>query len=352
MFENDAATALAESALQTIKMKAAVIGTGYWGPNLIRNFLMLDEVESVVACDLDEGRLAKMQKLFHGIETATSYDAVIERPDIDIVVIATPVSTHHEIAKKALLAGKHCFIEKPMTASVAEAEELIALAEQEGLTLFVDHTFIYTGAIRKMKEIIASGRLGDLYYFDSVRINLGLFQHDVNVVWDLAPHDLSIMDYLLEQRPLSVSAIGACHVGNGLEDIAYLTLGFENNLIAHFHVNWLAPMKIRKTLIGGTRSMIVYDDTEASEKVKIYDKGIDVTTREGVYDTLVQYRTGDMLSPKLNQEEALAVGTRHFIECIVNGTTPVTDGQSGLNVVRILEASAVSIKNGGAQVRL
>lgn len=333
-------------------MKAAVIGVGYWGPNLIRNFLSLDEVESVVACDRDAGRLAKMQRMFYGIETAEDYEQVIARADIDIVVIATPVSSHHEIAKKALLAGKHCFIEKPMTASVAEAEELTALADSKGLTLFVDHTFIYTGAVRKMKEIITSGRLGELYYFDSVRVNLGLFQHDVNVIWDLAPHDLSIMDYLLGQQPLSVSAVGSCHVGNGLEDIAYLTLMFENDLIAHFHVNWLAPLKIRKTLIGGTRSMIVYDDTEASEKVKIYDKGIDVTTKEGVYNTLVQYRTGDMLSPKLDQQEALAVGTRHFIECILEKKKPLTDGQAGLNVVRILEASEISIKNQGKLISL
>ena len=333
-------------------MKVAVIGTGYWGPNLIRNFLSLDEVDAVVACDLDEARLAKMQKQFYGIETAANYAEVIERPDIDIVVIATPVSTHHEIAKRALENGKHVFIEKPMTSSVAEAEELINIAEQKNLKLFVDHTFIYTGAVRKMKEIITSGRLGELYYFDSVRINLGLFQHDVNVIWDLAPHDLSIMDYLLQQQPKAVSAIGSCHVGNDLEDIAYLTLEFENNLIAHFHVNWLAPVKIRKTLIGGTKSMIVYDDTETSEKVKIYDKGIDVTTREGVYDTLVQYRTGDMLSPKLDAEEALSVGTRHFIDCILNNEQPLTDGQSGLNVVRILEASTASMRDRGRMIEL
>ena len=333
-------------------MKVAVIGTGYWGPNLIRNFLGLDEIEGVVACDLDEKRLAKMQKQFYGIETAANYAEVIERPDIDIVVISTPVSTHHEIAKRALTAGKHVFIEKPMTSSVAEAEELINIAEQKNLKLFVDHTFIYTGAVRKMKEIITSGRLGELYYFDSVRINLGLFQHDVNVIWDLAPHDLSIMDYLLQQQPKTVSAIGSCHVGNDLEDIAYLTLEFENNLIAHFHVNWLAPVKIRKTLIGGTKSMIVYDDTETSEKVKIYDKGIDVTTREGVYDTLVQYRTGDMLSPKLDQEEALSVGTRHFIDCVMNGEKIMTDGHAGLNVVRILEASTLSMRDCGRMIEL
>jgi predicted dehydrogenase len=333
-------------------MKAAVIGAGYWGPNLIRNFLALDEIETVVACDLDEGRLAKMRKSFFGIETSSDPEQLIDRTDVDVVVIATPVSTHHALAKRALSAGKHCFIEKPMTTSVAEAEELIDIAEQKRATLMVDHTFIYTGAVRKMKEIIDSGRLGDIYYFDSVRVNLGLFQHDVNVVWDLAPHDLSIMDHLLEERPVAVSAIGSCHVGNELEDIAYLTLEFSNNLIAHFHVNWLAPTKIRQTLIGGTKSMIVYDDTETSEKVKIYDKGIDVTTREGVYDTLVQYRTGDMLSPKLDQEEALSVGTKHFIDCVLNGKRPVTDGAAGLNVVRVLEASTASMRDRGRLIEL
>jgi len=333
-------------------MKAAVIGTGYWGPNLIRNFLSLDDIDSVVACDLDEARLAKMRKAFYGLEVSGDPTEVISRKDIDIIIIATPVSTHFEIAKQSLLAGKHCFIEKPMTSSVAEAEELIDLAAKKNLTLFVDHTFIYTGAVRKMKEVVVSGRLGEIYYFDSVRVNLGLFQHDVNVIWDLAPHDLSIMGYLLDQKPRAVSAIGSCHVGNGLEDIAYLTLEFENNMIAHFHVNWLAPVKIRKTLIGGTKSMIIYDDTETSEKVKIYDKGIDVTSREGVYQTLVQYRTGDMLSPKLDQEEALSVGSRHFLDCIKNGTRPITDGEAGLDVVRILEASAVSIKDRGRLIEL
>lgn len=333
-------------------MKVAVIGAGYWGPNLIRNFLSQDEVENVIACDRDENRLAKMQKTFPGIELSTDYEDVIKRADVEIVAIATPVSLHYEIAKKSLLAGKHCWIEKPMTVNSAEAEELIALADQHNLKIFVDHTFIYTGAVRKMKEIITSGRLGELYYFDSVRVNLGLFQHDVNVIWDLAPHDLSIMDYLLESKPLAVSATGSCHVGNGLEDIAYLTVQFENNLIAHFHVNWLAPVKIRKTLIGGTKSMIVYDDTEASEKLKIYDKGIEVTTREGVYDTLVQYRTGDMLSPKIEQTEALNLAAGHFIDCIKNDKKPLTDGTSGLNVVRILEASEVSIKNQGKLITL
>ena len=239
-----------------------------------------------------------------------------------------------------------------MTESAAEAQELNEIAAEKNLKIFVDHTFIYTGAVRKMKEIITSGRLGELYYFDSVRVNLGLFQHDVNVIWDLAPHDLSIMDYLLEKKPLAVSAVGSCHVGNDLEDIAYLTLMFENNLLAHFHVNWLAPVKVRKTLIGGTKSMIVFDDMETSEKLKIYDKGIEVTNREGVYETLVQYRTGDMLSPKISQVEALTVATQHFIDCILNDETPITDGVAGLNVVRILEASTESIKNHGKLVEI
>jgi predicted dehydrogenase len=333
-------------------MKAAVIGAGYWGPNLIRNFLALDEIEAVVACDIDEERLKVMRRSFFNIETSLNAAELIDRADIDIVVISTPVSTHFELAKRALEQGKHCFIEKPITATAREAEELIELADRKRVKLFVDHTFIYTGAVQKMKELISSARLGEIYYFDSVRVNLGLFQHDVNVIWDLAPHDLSIADYLLEQRPISISAVGTCHVGNGREDIAYLTLEYENSLIAHFHVNWLAPMKIRRTLIGGTRSMIVYDDTEASEKVKVYDKGIDVTTREGVYSTLVQYRTGDMLSPKLDQTEALATATRHFVDCILNDKTPVTDGQAGLNVVRILEASAESMEKRGQAIEL
>lgn len=333
-------------------MKVAVIGVGYWGPNLIRNFLSLDEVENVVACDRDESQLAKMRKRFPRIEIASDYEEVLLRDDVEIVAIATPVSTHFEIAKKSLLAGKHSWIEKPMTESSVEARELIEIAEKNHLKIFVDHTFIYTSAVRKMKEIITSGRLGELYYFDSVRVNLGLFQHDVNVIWDLASHDLSIMNYLLERKPLAVSAIGSCHVGNELEDIAYLTLIFENNLIAHFHVNWLAPVKVRKTLIGGTKSMIVFDDMETSEKIKIYDKGIEVENKEGVYETLVQYRTGDMLSPKISQVEALTVAAQHFIDCIINDKTPLTDGIAGLNVVRILEASTASIKNQGKLIEI
>ncbi len=333
-------------------MKIAIVGLGYWGPNLIRNFLSVEHIDTVIGCDKDRVRLDKIKRRFPEIEATDSYDDILRRDDVEMVAIATPVSSHYSLAKKALEAGKHCFIEKPMTGTVEEAEDLIECAEKRGLKLMVDHTFIYTGAVRKMKELITAGTLGELYYFDSVRVNLGLFQHDVNVVWDLAPHDLSIMDYLIDKHPVSVSAVGSCHVGNGLENIAYLTVNFDNDIIAHFHVNWLAPVKIRKTLIGGTKSMIVYDDMEMSEKVKVYDKGIEVKTQEGIYETLVQYRTGDMSAPKLDQTEALTLEAQHFVDCVLNGKTPITDGISGLNVVRILEASEKSIKQQGKIISL
>lgn len=333
-------------------MKIAVVGLGYWGPNLVRNFQALPDVERVVGIDKDETRLVKAKQRFPDLETATALDEALRDDDVVAVALATPVSSHYPLGKKVLEAGKHLWVEKPFTAKVSEAEALIELAERKGLKIIVDHTFIYTGAVRKMKEIMDSGELGDVYYFDSVRVNLGLFQHDVNVVWDLAPHDLSIMDHLLPQRPRSVSAIGSCHVGNDLENVAYLTVLFDNNLIAHFHVNWLAPVKIRKILIGGSKSMIVFDDMETSEKVKIYDKGVEVKTREGVYEMLVQYRTGDMRSPKLDQTEALAIATAHFLDCVKHNRRPITDGISGLNVVRILEAAEKSIKQNGKEIKL
>ena len=333
-------------------MKIAIVGLGYWGPNLIRNFQSLPNVKTVIGVDKDETRLQKAKQRFPNLELAHNLDDILKSDDLTAVALATPVSSHYPLGKKVLEAGKHLWVEKPFTAKVSEAETLINLAEKKGLKIMVDHTFIYTGAVRKMKEVIDSGELGDIYYFDSVRVNLGLFQHDVNVVWDLAPHDLSIMDYLLPQRPHSVSAIGSCHIGNDLENVAYLTVLFDNNLIAHFHVNWLAPVKIRKVLIGGSKSMLVFDDMENSEKVKIYDKGIDVKTKEGVYETLVQYRMGDMRSPKLDQTEALALATAHFLECIEQNKTPLTDGISGLNVVRLLEAAEKSIKQHGKEIKL
>jgi predicted dehydrogenase len=262
-------------------MKVAVIGLGYWGPNLVRNFLGTDGIDGVIGCDKDAQRLANIKRRFPETELSDNYTDILRRDDVEIVAIATPVSSHFSLAKAALEAGKHCWVEKPFTATVAEAETLINLAAKKGLKIMVDHTFIYTGAVRKIKDLIDKGVLGDLYYFDSVRINLGLFQHDVNVVWDLAPHDLSIMDYLIDKRPVSVSAVGSCHIGNRLENIAYLTVNFDNDVIAHFHVNWLAPVKIRTVMIGGTKSMILYDDMENSEKVKVYDKGVEVKTKEG-----------------------------------------------------------------------
>ncbi|MFN3345663.1 MAG: Gfo/Idh/MocA family protein [Chloroherpetonaceae bacterium] len=333
-------------------MKIAIVGLGYWGPNLVRNFQSLPNVKTVIGIDKDETRLHKAKQRFPNLELAHDLDDVLKSDEVTAVALATPVSSHYPLGKKVLEAGKHLWVEKPFTAKVSEAETLINLAEKKGLKIMVDHTFIYTGAVRKMKEIMESGELGDVYYFDSVRVNLGLFQHDVNVVWDLAPHDLSIMDYLLPQRPHSVSAVGSCHIGNDLENVAYLTVFFDKNLIAHFHVNWLAPVKIRKVLIGGSKSMLVFDDMENSEKVKIYDKGVDVKTKEGVYETLVQYRMGDMRSPKLDQTEALALATAHFLECIEQNKTPLTDGISGLNVVRLLEAAEKSIKQHGKEIKL
>jgi predicted dehydrogenase len=268
------------------------------------------------------------------------------------VVISTPVATHYEFARKAFENGKHVLVEKPVTASVSEAEKLVEMAEKSGLTFMVDHTFIYTGAVRKMKEIIDQGSLGDLYYFDSVRINLGLIQRDVNVLWDLAPHDLAILDHLVMEKPVSVCATGTCHVGNGLENVAYLTVYFASGFLAHFHNNWLSPVKIRTMLIGGSKKTIHYDDMEISEKVKVYDRGIDVSTPEGVRDVLVSYRLGDMWAPRLDTSEALRLVAVEFAECIESGRTPLTDGISGLNVVKILEASEMSIKHRGREVKL
>ncbi len=330
----------------------AVVGFGYWGPNLVRNFQESENTRVVACCDKNPDRLKQVKTKYPSIETLSDFDDVVKNAQVDAVVIATPVGTHYEFARKAFENGKHVLVEKPVTASVAEAEKLVELAEKTGLTFMVDHTFIYTGAVRKMKEIIDAGSLGDLYYFDSVRINLGLIQRDVNVLWDLAPHDIAILDHLVKEKPVSVSASGACHVGNGLEDVAYLTVHFASGLIAHFHNNWLSPVKVRTMLIGGSKKTIHYDDMEVSEKVKIYERGIDVSTPEGVRDVLVSYRLGDMWAPRLDTCEALRLVATEFAECIESGRSPVTDGISGLNVVKILEASEMSIKHGGKEVKL
>jgi predicted dehydrogenase len=330
----------------------AVVGFGYWGPNLVRNFQESGNARVVACCDRNPERLAQAKSKYPSIETFCEFDDALKNPQVDAVVISTPVATHYELAKKAFENGKHVLLEKPVTASVAEAEKLVDLAEKHGLTFMVDHTFIYTGAVRKMKEIIDQGSLGELYYFDSVRINLGLIQRDVNVLWDLAPHDIAILDHLVKEKPVSVCANGACHVGNGLENVAYLTVYFASGLIAHFHNNWLSPVKVRTMLIGGSKKTIHYDDMEVSEKIKIYDRGVDVSTPEGVRDVLVSYRLGDMWAPRLDTSEALRLVAAEFAGCVESGRTPVTDGISGLNVVKILEASEMSIKHRGREVKL
>jgi len=273
----------------------------------------------------------------------TESDDIIMSPEIDAVAIVTPVSYHYELAKKALENGKHVFVEKPFTATSAQAEELVELAERKNLRIMVDHTFLFTGAVRKIKQLVDDGTLGPLYYYDSTRVNLGLFQHDVNVLWDLAPHDLSIMDYLVGLEPDLVVATGSAHV-NSLEDVAHLTVYFPNNVLAHINVNWLSPVKVRTTLVGGQKKMLVWNDLDPAEKVRVYDKGADVKTELGVHQLLVSYRSGDMWAPKVEELEALQLETRYFLDCIKDGKKPFNDGQAGLRVVRILEAAEQSLK--------
>jgi len=338
-------------AINTINI--GVIGYGYWGPNLVRSFAEVPRSQVIAVSDFSIERLAKVQSRYPAIKVTTNAQDLFADPEIDAIAIATPVSTHFDLALSALQAGKHVLVEKPMTVSSEQATRLIEEAERRNLVLMVDHTFVYTGAVRKMHELVATKAVGDIYYYDSVRVNLGLFQHDVNVIWDLAVHDLSIIDYVLPTKPYAVSATGMSHVPGEPENIAYLTLFFENNLIAHLHVNWLAPVKVRRTLLGGSQKMISYDDLEPSEKIKVYDKGITVNgSPENVYQMLVGYRTGDMWSPKLELTEALQTEAVHFIQCIQQGDRPITDGEAGLRVVRILEAATESMKKQGALVEL
>lgn len=330
-----------------------VIGYGYWGPNLVRNFSEIPGAKVKMVSDFKPELLAKAQARYPTIEVTTNCQDIFADPTIDAVVIATPVSTHFDLALAALKAGKHVMVEKPMTVTTEQALRLIDEAERCDRVLMVDHTFVYTGAVRKMHELASKGELGDILYYDSVRVNLGLFQHDINVLWDLAVHDLSIMSYILQSKPYAVSATGVSHVPGGLENIAYLTLFFENNLIAHIHVNWLAPVKVRRTLIGGSQKMIVFDDLEPSEKVKVYDRGITINGNpESVYQMLIGYRSGDMWAPKLEMTEALRTEGLHFLHCIEHGERPITDGNAGLQVVKILEAATESMKNQGRLVEL
>ena len=327
-----------------------VIGCGYWGPNLIRNLTKVKACRVVAIADQKPERLESVKHLNPDMWATTEARELIESDSIDAIVIVTTICTHFDLAKACLNNGKHVLIEKPITQTSAQARELIRLAQDKRKVLMVDHTFIYSGAVRKLREIIDSGDLGEIYYYDSVRLNLGLFRSDVNVVWDLAPHDFSLMNYLLDKKPLRVMASGSAPVGwNGWrqESIAYVTVDLEDSAIAHFHLNWLSPVKLRRTLIGGSRKMVVYDHLDTENQIKIFDKGVELHEDQDRYKVLVQYRTGDLLVPKVDQTEALEVACKHFIHCIQTGEKPITDGYAGLSVVGLLEAAERSMKNEG-----
>lgn len=331
-----------------------VIGYGYWGPNLARNFNENPSTAVSYVCDLDDSRLKYSRIKNPNIKATSDYKDVLNDADIQLIAISTPVSSHYRLAMDALKAGKHVLLEKPMTAKTAHAEQLIETAEINNLMLFVDHTFIYTGAVQHIKKLISSGDIGDMLYFDSVRVNLGLFQHDVNVIWDLAPHDFSVMDYLIDEKPVSVSATGASRVHGKIEDIAYVAVKFKSGLIAHFHVNWMSPVKIRRIMIGGSKKMVVFDDLSPDEKVKIYDKGVKLldAPKDKIYKNLIQYRIGDMYAPNIESTEALKSEVAHIVDCIQNKKKPLTDGKAGLNVVKLLEAAQKSLKKGGAFIKI
>ena len=331
-------------------IRIGLIGYGYWGPVVARNFHATDGCQLAAVCDGNPRAQERARKAHPGIQVTGDPSEIVRSPNIDAVAVITPVWTHFEFAKAALENGKHVFVEKPFTSSSSEASELIDLAAARNLRIMVDHTFLFTGAVRKIRQMIDEGVLGKLYYYDSSRVNLGLFQHDVNVIWDLAPHDLAIMNHLIDGQPESVSATGQCHL-NGLEDMAYVTVYFSK-MLAHINVNWLSPVKVRTTLIGGEKKMVVWNDLEADEKVKIYDKGVEINNGQGVYDLLVSYRSGDMWAPKVDQTEALKLEAKYFVDCIEKNENPFNDGVSGLRVVRILEAAAQSLKERGKPVHL
>lgn len=332
-------------------LRMGVIGYGYWGPNIARNFGSVDGVRIASISDKNPDALKRAQKAFPGIELTSDHRNITTSPAIDAVAVVTPVSLHYSIAREALQNGKHIFVEKPFTATVAEAEELIELAAQKNLTIMVDHTFLFTGAVRKMKELIDQGELGNLCYYDSMRVNLGLFQHDVNVIWDLAPHDLAIMDHLIPVRPEAILATGGNHY-TPHEYVAYLTIHYGNNIIGHLNVNWLSPVKVRTTLLGGEKKMLVWNDLDPDMKIKVYDKGVEIRNKEGVYDLLVSYRSGDMWAPKLDQTEALKLEAEYFVDCVENGKTPFNDGVAGMRIVHMLEGAGKSLKHRGELVYL
>ncbi len=320
-----------------------VAGYGYWGPNIVRNLDSIDDARVLAIADPNPAAKKRAQASYPSMRVTSDVSEILSSPAIDAVAIITPVWTHFELAKAALENGKHIFVEKPFTSTVAQACELVGLAEKNNLKIMVDHTFLFTAAVRKIKQLLDDGSLGKLYYYDSTRVNLGLFQHDVNVIWDLAPHDLAIVDYLVGCEPHDVIATGQVHL-NGFEDVAYLTLYYPDGVIAHINVNWLSPVKIRTTLIGGSKKMLVWNDLESDEKIKIYDRGVQVSGNEGIYNLLVNYRSGDMWAPRLEQVEALKQELAYFVECVSNNKDPFNDGMAGLRVVKMLEAADRSLR--------
>ena len=332
-------------------MKFGVIGYGYWGPNIVRNLMSLEGSHVIAIAEISPAARLRAQKAYPGVQVTANAMDVITSTEIDAIAVVSPVWTHYELTKAALENGKHVFVEKPFTSTGAQGESLINLAEQKNLKIMVDHTFLFTGAVKKIRQLLDEGALGNLYYYDSTRVNLGLFQHDVNVLWDLAPHDLSIMDYLIKGNPEAVVATGQGHL-NGHEDVAFMTLYFPEKVIAHINVNWLSPVKVRTTLIGGEKRMVVWNDLEADEKVKVYDKGVKISSREGVYELLVSYRSGDMWSPQLEQGEALRQELSYFVDCVSTGQEPFNNGSAGLRVVRMLETASESLNKKGALVYL
>jgi predicted dehydrogenase len=332
-------------------VRFGVIGYGYWGPNIVRNLHGIGGCEVVSVCDRNPAALNRAQRLYPALNLTTDSSDILHASDIDAVAIVTPVWTHFELAKAALENGKHVFVEKPFTSTSQQAEQLVELAERNNLTIMVDHTFLFSGAVRKIRDLVDAGTLGPLYYYDSTRVNLGLFQHDVSVLWDLAPHDLAIMDYLMVERPEAVVATGSSHL-NHLADMAFITVYFPGNVIAHFNVNWLSPVKVRNTLMAGRDKMLVWNDLEPDEKIKVYDKGVEMTSGESVYDLLVSYRSGDVWGPKVDSTEALKVELEYFVECVRDGKTPLNDGAAGLRVVRLLEAAEQSLQARGQLVAL
>ena len=334
-------------------MKVAVVGCGYWGPNLIRNLAQLNRIEELTCCDLDQKRLDRMKSLYPSVNVLSDYRELLQKPDLDAVAIATPVKTHYPIAKEFLSHGKHVLLEKPLTHSYDTALELVKLAEEKERVLMVGHTFEYTAAVNKIKSIVENGELGKILYISCIRVNLGLFQPDINVVWDLAPHDISIILYILGATPISVNSQGKAHFKPGIEDVATTTLNFDNGVIAFIHSSWLDPNKIRRTTIVGSRRMLVYDDIEPQEKIKIYDKGVDVPP---YYDTYAEfqfsYRYGDIHSPRIEDYEPLKKECEHFLTCIQKGACPLSDGYSGLRVVSILEAANKSLKLSGRSMNI